>query len=731
MTTVTYPLDPTGTDPANLVQGEVHSISPGLKVQAIAVDAGAFYADSLVVLHNGSQRVLTKDVEYYAAELYEVPSAKYAKDVCSIVILKTPTLAGEVLLTYQAVGGGYSTKATAVVNVLNTIGVNARADNWPFVLPNPADLPPMQRLFDAETNDRYGFEYCTLALDRLHLVKEQGDVVAREALWAYLTAMDLRITQELIEMVRLRIGVALVRHRNHPNPHPQYFLRADLGDASKVRQPTNVSPINAAVGQALNETLTGNIYGGVYRVPQQAAQFQVATSSNFDLNTVMDVTVHAAVQSYTIVDQLAPNIQYWWRVRYQTVEGAWSMWSQATTFTTINAGIVPPAFTAPANNAVDIGDIPTLTTNAFSVVGGVDTHDSTDWEVWTGPGGTGVLVWSSEADTINKTSIALPPGRLLVSTRYYPRARYRGPLLGASAWSGVVSFTTMAAFGPTVIGQAYGGGYYAGNINVAGNVYAILLAPKGTGETSSIAWADDRALEDTWYSDSDSVPNTAALIRQGSPVALWADALNIGGFTDWQVPSRGALEIIYRNAKPFTNANVTNTGTNAAAVPPTGNYTAGVPAQSTAAVFQSGGAQALELATYWSSTGVAQYSQTVTVPNPDTPIYGPSTAANPHSKETDSGYSDAPTCSDTPDSTGPSDVTNQAIDFGGGDMHYFVNWNCPVTTTVITGYTPGGTSDVTTDYYPAYARSMSDGAETSPERDTTAYARAIRLVRLS
>ena len=44
---------------------------------------------------------------------------------------------------------------------------------------------------------------------------------------------------------------------------------------------------------------------------------------------------------------------------------------------------------------------------------------------------------------------------------------------------------------PTTIGQAYGGGYYAGKIAVGGGGIAthyLIVAPKSTGETSGKAW---------------------------------------------------------------------------------------------------------------------------------------------------------------------------------------------------------------------------------------------------
>jgi hypothetical protein len=79
----------------------------------------------------------------------------------------------------------------------------------------------------------------------------------------------------------------------------------------------------------------------------------------------------------------------------------------------------------------------------------------------------------------------------------------------------------------------------------------------------------------------------------------------IGGYNDWYIPAKNELEILYRNLKPDTVSNSTISGANANAVPPTGNYTAGSPAQTTVAIFQIGGSQAfIESGTvsYWSAS---------------------------------------------------------------------------------------------------------------------------------
>lgn len=169
------------------------------------------------------------------------------------------------------------------------------------------------------------------------------------------------------------------------------------------------------------------------------------------------------------------------------------------------------------------------------------------------------------------------------------------------------------ATGPTVIGQAYGGGFYAGKISVAANGIAshyLIVAPKATGENSSKQW---KTTNDTTSGTSSVIAgptNSANMNNASHPAAQFCEGLTIGGYSDWYMPAKNELEVLYYFLKPTTAANNTSYGSNANAVSPepiSTNYTAGSPAQTSAAAFQSGGAEAFAADVYWSST---EYSAT-------------------------------------------------------------------------------------------------------------------------
>jgi hypothetical protein len=166
--------------------------------------------------------------------------------------------------------------------------------------------------------------------------------------------------------------------------------------------------------------------------------------------------------------------------------------------------------------------------------------------------------------------------------------------------------------GPTVIGQSYGGGYYAGKISLTGDGVAthyLIVAPRSTGQSST-----DNAFNNYNVADSgatsliDGLANTNAMNDANHPQAQFCRSLTIGGYTDWYMPALNELITMYYFLKPTTTTNSTSSGgygSNANAVSPqpiSSNFTSGNPAQTTAALFQSGNTEAFNTYGLWSST---------------------------------------------------------------------------------------------------------------------------------
>ena len=168
---------------------------------------------------------------------------------------------------------------------------------------------------------------------------------------------------------------------------------------------------------------------------------------------------------------------------------------------------------------------------------------------------------------------------------------------------------------PAVIGEPFGGGYFAGYIShtADGNpTHALIVAPRATGATGTgytlttmLAWKTSNTTTAGTTSDFDGAANTAAMVTAGianHPAAQFCKNLSIGGFTDWYLPSRYELDIAYFNLKPGTTANNTGWGTNIYAVPQrNSNWTAAYPTQTSITAFNTS-AEAFAADFHWSST---------------------------------------------------------------------------------------------------------------------------------
>ena len=168
---------------------------------------------------------------------------------------------------------------------------------------------------------------------------------------------------------------------------------------------------------------------------------------------------------------------------------------------------------------------------------------------------------------------------------------------------------------PAVIGEEFGGGYFAGYIShtADGNpTHALIVAPKETGATGTgytlttdLAWKTATTATAGTTSDFDGAVNTAAMVTAGiadHPAAEFCVNLSIGGFTDWYLPSRYELDIAYFNLKPSTAANSTSWGVNIYSVPERNiNNTTTYPTQTPLTAFNTS-AEAFVAANHWSST---------------------------------------------------------------------------------------------------------------------------------
>lgn len=213
--------------------------------------------------------------------------------------------------------------------------------------------------------------------------------------------------------------------------------------------PTITAPTHNATGLNRSFTATSSAFSKVNTSDTHTrTQWQVSTVSNF-ATTVIDTTSASSLTSFSVAG-LNYATTYYIRARHEGSILGWSAWGTANTITTKAQPIVAtPSITSPTNGATNIDYNATMTSSAFAMSVGSDTHASTQWQISTVSNFATTVVDTTESGS-NKTSLPL---NLAYNTTYYARCRYTGNEAPVSSWSTTVSFTTElqpAIVAPTV-----------------------------------------------------------------------------------------------------------------------------------------------------------------------------------------------------------------------------------------------------------------------------------------
>jgi hypothetical protein len=182
---ITYPLDLTGNDPANLVTGELHSVSEAhyQDYYFIVPNFAPFYIDnfSAEITINNVTTPLVEDVDYSFALEYVTGTRVTGKLMYGAITLHNLNLNGILSITYQTVGGDQVVDRLTVLSFLADKAYNPRTTIWDIITDVPNAFPPTPHYQDYD--QFYGQE---------EVVTKLGEIVDAIAANSSLTQQEIQ-----------------------------------------------------------------------------------------------------------------------------------------------------------------------------------------------------------------------------------------------------------------------------------------------------------------------------------------------------------------------------------------------------------------------------------------------------------------------------------------------------------------------------------------------------------
>jgi hypothetical protein len=210
-----YPFDETGKASTNRVVAEPHDVG-GVKNKVIVPNHAPFYSIGLV-LQTKSGVVLEPGRDYKTLYLYNEVVEVTGLPAFSALAITNELIAGEVLVTYQAVGGDYDGVASAIIDVVNNLEQVSLEVTWDDIKYKPEEYNPIQHKH--HSSDLTGMKETVEAVNRVEqAIRDQQ-----------LAGLDSKVSK--VGHTKLIVDEGGIDTVNHTGPIYLTFGRSTTGDA--------------------------------------------------------------------------------------------------------------------------------------------------------------------------------------------------------------------------------------------------------------------------------------------------------------------------------------------------------------------------------------------------------------------------------------------------------------------------------------------------------------------
>ena len=371
---IKYPLDLTGSASSNAIVNELHTV-PRDNSRGFALDYGPFYSESLVITRPSTGEILKPHIDYIALHQYQEATLIAGQEICAAVLIINETIAEELSVSYQVVGGGFSSSVSVIQELVEALQLDNRAVAWGDIIGKLEAFPAAPHYHDLD--DFYGFEYMVSALDRIESAIMHGDYYDHELLRqriANLRAELLQAIDDQAESQTLHLG-------DFANPHKVTKAQVGLGNVANFGTATNADGAAgtsttlfmtpAAVFAAIVAKAGAMLEGHTSRVdnPHNTTKAQVGLGSvaNFAVASTAEAQIGDATDKY-----MTP---YLVKVAIDTLVGGLLSTHinrvdnpHATTAAQVGLGNVDNFATASQAEAQAVGATATLPLNKFMTV---------------------------------------------------------------------------------------------------------------------------------------------------------------------------------------------------------------------------------------------------------------------------------------------------------------------------------------------------------------------------